>query len=127
MQIRKIVLASLTAFGLLLLAILVYTNPSTFDPNAKYNSGLKDEALYFITQNHPDAAPFLINLDWKYQWGGKFSSDGWILEIVNQTNGSMIRADYSDRSGNVSIPHRIIWEGSYRNGTIYEMSYVHAQ
>ena len=99
---------------------------------------IRDSAMYYIKSNHPETAQFMTDLVWT---GGRVTSSnivgaetymyyihGWNVTInypVVPNAIYNITADYSATS--VSIPYRIIWQGTWQNEAIKETSYVFAQ
>ena len=100
---------------------------------------VRDMVLKYIGEHHRDTARFIpkeaewnehkiIALDesvYEYSYGG------WIVRIEwSVANGPTLKvtADYSAQrvSGYVGIPHRIIWEGKFADGSIVEEKYIHA-
>jgi hypothetical protein len=99
---------------------------------------VRDAVMYYIKANHPETTQFMKDLVWT---GGRttppnvvgaetymYYSQGWNFTInypvVPNTIYTII-ADYSAIS--TSIPYRIIWQGTWQNGTIKETSYIFAQ
>lgn len=91
----------------------------------------------YIKFNHPETAQFMNNLTWT---GGRvtpnligaetyvYNSNGWNLTIkypVVLNPICRISADYS--APFTAIPYRIIWNGTWQNWSINEISYVFAQ
>ena len=99
---------------------------------------IRDSAMYHIKSKHPETAQFMTDLFWT---GGRvtpsnivgaetymYYSHGWNVTISYPVVPNAIyniTADYSSTS--VSIPYRIIWQGTWQNETIKEISYVFAQ
>jgi uncharacterized protein (UPF0333 family) len=111
-------------------------------PELSIQEQVRDDAMVYIETNHPEAAQFMDNLAWV---GGRttssgligaetyaYTSQGWNVTIsypVIQNPIYTITADYSATSANggVSIPYRVIWQGTWENGTITETGYTFAQ
>jgi hypothetical protein len=99
---------------------------------------MRDSIMDYIKFNHPETATFMKDLVWT---GGRttppnligaetyvYTSDGWKFTInypVVPNPEYNITADYSATS--ISIPYRIIWQGSWQNWCVNETSYVFAQ
>ena len=99
---------------------------------------VRDSVMIFIKSNHPETAQFMTDLVWT---GGRetppnvvggetymYYSRGWNVTInypVVPNAIYKIIADYS--ATGISIPYRIIWEGTWQNEVINETSYVFAQ
>jgi hypothetical protein len=94
--------------------------------------------MSFIRTTHPETAQFMIDLVWT---GGRvtpphlvgaetymYYSQGWNVTIsypVVPNPIYKIVADYS--ATGISIPYRIIWNGTWQNEVINETSYIFAQ
>jgi hypothetical protein len=110
-------------------------------PKTPIQEQVRDDAVAYISTSHPETAQFMDNLTWT---GGRttpqgilgaetytYTSQGWNVTIqypviANPTYA--ITADYSAASTeDVSIPYRVIWQGTWENGTITESSYTFAQ
>ena len=102
---------------------------------------VRDDAMAYIEANHPETAPFMKDLSWT---GGRatptglvgaetytYLSLGWNITItypVIPNPTYTINADYSATStGDVSIPYRVIWQGTWENESIAEINYTFAQ
>jgi hypothetical protein len=101
---------------------------------------VRDAAMNYIRTNHADAVPYAQNLTWT---GGRatpeglvgsetytYFSTGWNVTMqypVVPNAIYKISADYSAPSTEPSIPIRVIWEGTWQNGTITETNYTFAQ
>jgi hypothetical protein len=99
---------------------------------------VRDAIMSFVKSNHPETAQFMKELEWT---GGRvtpsnlvgaetyrYYSQGWNITIsypVVQNTIYSIVADYS--AIGISIPYRIIWNGTWQNEVINETSYVFAQ
>jgi seryl-tRNA synthetase len=98
---------------------------------------IRDSVMDYIKFNHPETAQFMNNLTWT---GGRvtpnligaetyvYNSNGWNLTIkypVVLNPIYRISADYS--APFTAIPYRIIWNGTWQNWSINEISYVFAQ
>jgi hypothetical protein len=114
---------------------------SHVSPNIPTQEQVRDDAMAYIRTSHPETAQFMNNLTWT---GGRttpenilgaetytYLSQGWNVTIhypviANPTYA--ITADYSAVStGGVSIPYRVIWQGTWENGNVTETSYTFAQ
>ncbi len=99
---------------------------------------VRDLAMNFIKTNHPETTQFMKNLIWT---GGRATADnvvgaetyiyyagGWNVTIAYPVVPQAlykITADY--KAQGISIPVRIIWEGTWQNQIIKETNYVFAQ
>jgi len=114
-------------------------NPTpTPTPELTTQERVRDSVMYYIKSNHPETAQFMKDLVWT---GGRvtpsnlvgaetyrYYSQGWNVTIsypVVQTPIYKIVADYS--AIGISIPYRIIWNGTWQNEVINETSYIFAQ
>lgn len=110
-------------------------------PEISIQEQVRDDAVTYIKSSHPETAQFMNNLVWT---GGRttpqnilgaetytYLSQGWNVTvqypvIANPIYG--ITADCSAVSaGGISIPYRVVWKGTWENGTITETSYTFAQ
>jgi hypothetical protein len=112
--------------------------PTTSPPELTIQEKILNSAMDFIKSNHPETAQFIKDLVWT---GGRvtpqdlvgaetfmYYSSGWNFTIsypVIPNPAYTITADYS--APGISIPYRIIWQGTYQNQTIKENSYTFAQ
>ena len=94
--------------------------------------------MVFIKSTHPETAQFMKDLAWT---GGRatpqnlvgaetymYYSQGWNFTInypVVPNAIYKINADYSATS--ISIPYRIIWQGTWQNDDTNETSYIFTQ
>ena len=102
---------------------------------------IRDAAMSYIKTNHPETEPFMKNLAWT---GGRepsnlvgaetyiYRSNEWNLAInypIVANPVYRITADYSavSTSGDVSVPYKIVWQGTWENKHITETSYTFAQ
>ncbi len=103
---------------------------------------IREDAMAYIKTSHPETEQFMGNLAWT---GGRttpdglvgsetytYISQGWNVTVYNMVVLNpiyTITADYSATAANsgASIPYRVIWEGTWDNGTITETSYGFAQ
>ncbi len=110
-------------------------------PKLRLQENLRDAALAYIVNNHPETAQFTNNISWTggkqetgllgsetYIHGGK----GWQVTIqypVIPNPVYEITANYNTptESGTISIPYAIIWTGVFEDGTTSETSYTFAQ
>jgi hypothetical protein len=114
---------------------------SNAPPELSIQEQVRDDAMTYIKTSHPETAQFMNNLTWT---GGRttpenilgaetytYISQGWNVTIhypviANPTYA--ITADYSATSaGGVSIPYRVMWQGTWENGNVTETSYTFAQ
>lgn len=99
----------------------------------------RDAAMAYIKNNHPQTEQFMNNLAWT---GGRidtellgaetytYQSQGWNVTLhypVVAHPVYSVTVDYSTASTGVSIPYRVIWQGTWKNGCATETSYVFAQ
>lgn len=101
----------------------------------------RDAAMAYIKNSHPETGQFMKSLAWT---GGRedmkllgaetyvYQSQGWNVTIhypVVANPVYNITADYSaaSTSGDVAVPYRITWQGTWENGCITETSYNFAQ
>jgi hypothetical protein len=103
---------------------------------------VRNNVITYIKNNHEETAQFMQSFNWT---GGRvepetpmvgsetytYLSQGWNVTIqypVVPNPIYTIIADYSaSASGTVSIPYRVIWQGTWENGVITETSYTFAQ
>jgi hypothetical protein len=128
-------------YTLVIIPIITITLIGLWSLNVNYILFVRDFAIDHIKRYHPETVDLLIHLTWS---GGRdeigeaidyesytYTSSGWIIEItypIEPNPTYTIKADYSSiRAGNVGIPIRIIWEGTYINNKIIEKSYSLAQ
>jgi hypothetical protein len=114
---------------------------SNAPPELSIQEQVRDDAMEYIKTSHPETAQFMNNLAWT---GGRttaqdilgaetytYTSQGWNVTIhypVIANPVYAITADYSAASaGGVSIPYRVMWQGTWENGTITETGYIFAQ
>jgi uncharacterized protein (UPF0333 family) len=114
---------------------------SNAPPELSVPEQVRGDAMAYIRANHPETAQFMTNLTWT---GGRttpekilgaetytYLSQGWNVTIqypVIANPAYAVTADYSAAStGSVSIPYRVIWQGTWENGNITETSYTFAQ
>ena len=116
-----IVLVAVSASALVIQAI---ATPPTYPDDYLV---IRDAAMNYIAAHHEDTAAFMGLPSWSYEKGA-FRSDGWTVVIKGDLSGASVSADYICPDPNyVGIPHRIIWEGTFANGTVQEIGYIHAQ
>jgi hypothetical protein len=100
----------------------------------------RDAAMVYIGTHHPETAQFISNFAWA---GGKilspagtevyvYQSQGWNITVQHPAAANpvySITADYSvsSRIGDVSVPYRILWQGTWQNGVVTETAYTFAQ
>ena len=112
--------------------------PTLSPPDLTTQEKIRDSVMSFIKSNHPETAQFIKDLVWT---GGIVSpqnligaetfiyySPGWNFTIsypVIPNPTYTITADYSAPA--ISLPYRIIWQGTYQNQTIKVNSYTFAQ
>jgi hypothetical protein len=59
----------------------------------------------------------------------KYQSNGWNVTIQHPVVANpiyKITADYT-ASSEIGIPYRVIWQGTWKQGTITEISFIFAQ
>ncbi|MCJ7762822.1 hypothetical protein MUP38_05135 [Candidatus Bathyarchaeota archaeon] len=111
-------------------------------PELSVQEQVRDDAMTFIKTSHPQTAQFMNNLAWT---GGRttpegivgaetytYISQGWNVTITYPVVPNpiyTITADYSATSANsgASIPYRAMWQGTWENGNVTEISYDFAQ
>jgi cell division protein FtsB len=99
---------------------------------------IRDLALNYIRLNHPETEKFMQTFNWTGERtttqgtvGAEtylYQSSGWKITIsypVIPNPTYTIDADYS--ATGISIPYRVIWEGTCQNQTVKETSYTFAQ
>jgi cell division protein FtsB len=103
-----------------------------------FQEKIRDSVMDYIQFNHPETQAFMQNLNWT---GGRmtpphllgaenysYTCAGWKFTMTYPVVLNpiyTITADYS--AAGVSIPYRIIWQGSWQNWCINETSYTFAQ
>lgn len=114
---------------------------SNAPPELSIQEQVRDDAMAYLRSSHPETGQFMNNLVWT---GGRttpqdilgaetytYLSQGWNVTIhypVIANPTYTITADYSAAStGGVSIPYRVIWQGTWENGNVTETSYTFAQ
>jgi hypothetical protein len=121
--------------------IITITILGLWSLNINYILLVRDLAIDHIKRYHPETVDLLIHLTWsggRDETGGSigneayiYTSSGWRIEIIFPVVSNPeyeIIADYSSiRTGSISEPTRIIWEGTYINGTITENNYAITQ
>jgi hypothetical protein len=102
---------------------------------------VREDFMVYIKTSHPETEEFMGNLAWT---GGRtttqgvgsekytYTGIGWNVTIrypVVPNPIYTVTVDYSATaaSSGASIPYRVIWEGTWDNGTITETSYGFAQ
>ena len=103
-----------------------------------FQEKIRDSVMDYIQFNHPETQAFMQNLDWTggritapYLLGAEnysYTCAGWKFTMTYPVVPDpiyTITADYS--ATGVSIPYRIIWQGSWQNWCINEKSYTFAQ
>jgi hypothetical protein len=99
---------------------------------------MRDSVMSFIRSNHPETAQFMTDLVWT---GGRvtppnlvgaetymYYSQGWNVTISYPVVLNPIYKVVADYSAiGISIPYRIIWNGTWQNEVINETSYIFAQ
>jgi len=99
---------------------------------------IRNSIMNYIASKHPETATYMTNLVWT---GGRttpenivgaetymYFSSGWNVTLsypVVPQPIYQVSADY--KAQGISIPIRIIWQGTYQNQVINETSYVFAQ
>lgn len=114
---------------------------SNTPPELPIQEQVRDDAMAYIKTSHPETAQFMNSLAWT---GGRttpqnilgaetytYTGQGWNVTIhypVIAHPTYAITADYSAPfNGGVSIPYRVMWQGTWENGNITETSYTLAQ
>jgi hypothetical protein len=110
-------------------------------PRLPIQEQVRNDAMAYIKTSHSETAQFMSNLAWT---GGRttpqgilgaetytYISRGWNVTIHYPVIANpiyTITADYSATSaGNASVPYRVIWQGTWENGTVTETSYTFVQ
>jgi hypothetical protein len=108
-------------------------------PKLRIHEDIRDAAMAYINQQHPETSQFTANLLWT---GGKqetkllgaetyeYRGDAWKVTIQYPVVANPIYkiiADYSASSDSIGIPYRITWQGQWENGSITETNFVFAQ
>ena len=114
---------------------------SNAPPELSVPEQVRGDAMAYIRANHPETAQFMTNLTWT---GGRttpekilgaetytYVSQGWNVTIsypVIANPAYTITADYAvPAESGVSIPYRVMWQGTWENCAITETSYMFAQ
>jgi hypothetical protein len=99
----------------------------------------RDVVMAYIKNSHPETGQFMKSLAWT---GGRenskllgaetyvYQSQGWnvtIYYIVVANPVYSLTVDYSTAPNEPSMPYRVIWQGTWKNGCVTEASYVFAQ
>ncbi|MCW4045340.1 MAG: hypothetical protein NWE94_07485 [Candidatus Bathyarchaeota archaeon] len=110
-------------------------------PQFSIQERVRDEVMAYIKINHPETAQFMNDLAWA---GGRatpqdilgaetfaYYSQGWNVTIsyaVIANPAYAVAVDYLVPTENgVSIPYRVMWQGTWENCVITETSYTFAQ
>jgi hypothetical protein len=107
-------------------------------PNLSEQEVIRNLVMNYIKSNHSETAQFMNNLVWT---GGRatpenvvgaetyiYYSGGWNFTMTYPVVPQAIykiTADY--KTTEVSIPYRVIWQGTWQNQIIKETDYVFAQ
>ncbi|MCW4019145.1 MAG: zinc-ribbon domain-containing protein [Candidatus Bathyarchaeota archaeon] len=98
---------------------------------------IRDSVMNYIKINHEETAQFMQNLDWT---GGKVDTGFLGSELYTYISGGWnftmtypvvpdpiytITADYQAQG--IGIPYRVLWTGTWQNGTTVETDYTFAQ
>jgi len=117
------------------------TGPPQTMPKLTIREDIRDAAMTYIKDNHPEAAQFMNDLTWA---GGKqetgllgaetyvYLSGDWQVTISypvipNPTYEITINYSATPEAGTVSIPYAIAWSGTCTNWAITETCYTFAQ
>ncbi|XES77013.1 MAG: hypothetical protein ACBZ72_12680 [Candidatus Bathyarchaeia archaeon] len=109
-------------------------------PEPTLQEDIREAALTYIGENHPEALQFMSDLNWT---GGRvtppnllgaetytYQAEGWNVTIHYPVVADpiySITVDYSTANGVIGILYHLIWEGSWQAGCVTETSYVFAQ
>ena len=108
-------------------------------PKLTIHENIRDAAMVYVNQQHPETAQFTANISWS---GGKqetkllgaetyqYQGNGWKVTIQYPVVANpiyKITADYSTTSDSIGIPYRITWQGNWESGSITETAYSFAQ
>ena len=120
----------------------VLTNPQQPAEELSTQEQARDDAMEYIKTTHSETAQFMNDLAWtggrttpEGMVGGEtyiYLSQGWNVTItypVVLNPVYTVTADYSATAANsgASIPYRVVWKGTWNNGTVTETSYEFAQ
>jgi hypothetical protein len=113
-------------------------SPPTPSPTLTEQETIRNSMMNYIKTNHSETAQFMNNLEWT---GGRTTPENVVgaetyIYYANGWNFTMtfpvvpqpvykITADY--KTTDLSIPYRVIWEGTWQNQIINETDYVFAQ
>jgi hypothetical protein len=115
--------------------------PPQVMPKLRLQEDIREVALAYIKENHPETSQFTNNLSWT---GGKqetgllggetyiYNANGWQVTIQypvipNPVYEITVNYSVSAETGSISIPYAIAWNGNFGNGAITETNYTFAQ
>ncbi len=117
---------------------MTLTGTSFVPGAASRQEQVRDDVMAYIETNHEETAQFMQDLNWT---GGRvdrglivgselymYLSGGWNITMTYPVYPNpvyTVTADYSSPS--FGIPYRVIWEGTWQNGTIIQTGYTFAQ
>jgi len=113
-------------------------NSPTASPTLTEQETIRNSVMNYIKTNHSETSQFVNNLAWT---GGRATPDnvvgaetyiyysgGWNFTMTYPVVPQpvyKITADY--KATDLSIPYRVIWQGTWQNQIIKETDYVFAQ
>jgi hypothetical protein len=116
--------------------------PPQIMPKLKLHEDIRDAALNYVKDNHPETAQFTNDLSWI---GGRttpegivgaetytYNANGWQVTIQypvvpNPVYEITVNYNAPAETGIISIPYAITWTGNFGNGAITETNYTFAQ
>ena len=106
-------------------------------PQVPVQEQVRDVAMLFVRENHPETAQFMANFQWT---GGRVESgllgaetylyqcQGWKVTLnfpVIENPVYEITAEYAPNG--ISLPYAVSWSGNWTSGSIAETSYSFAE
>ena len=129
MRTATVIALSVLVLGAFFASALVIQANLTPNPHFGDYVLIRDVATNYIATHHEDAVVFMGFPGWSYLGNGTFKSGGWVVVIKGDLSNASVTVDYSIiyNPNQMGIPHRIMWEGTFANGAVQEIGYIHAQ